>query len=161
MRTIETIVYKFDELSAAAKQKAVDNLRDINVEPGSNWWKSTYEDAANIGLKITSFDLDRNKHAKGEFMISAIDTMNKIIKEHGEGTETYSIAIGFEAAIDNIMNDEEKQDIQELEDEFLMNLQDNYADMLQQDSDYLQTDESITETIQANDYEFTEDGKLI
>jgi len=57
MRTIETTVYKFDELSDEAKQQSIENLYDLNVD--YEWWDCTYEDAENIGLKISEFDLDR------------------------------------------------------------------------------------------------------
>lgn len=42
MRTIETTVYTFDELSDSAKQKALDADRDRDVD--HNWWEFTYED---------------------------------------------------------------------------------------------------------------------
>ena len=40
MKTIETVVYDFDELSDEAKQKAINNLSDINVDYG--WWEFQY-----------------------------------------------------------------------------------------------------------------------
>ena len=58
MKTLTINLYQFSELSDEAKEKAISNLSDINVD--FDWWTNTYEDAARIGLKITSFDLDRN-----------------------------------------------------------------------------------------------------
>ena len=43
MKTIETIVYQFDELTPEAQQKAIERLCSINVD--FEWWDSTYEDA--------------------------------------------------------------------------------------------------------------------
>jgi len=88
MRIKETKLYHFDELSEEAKQKAIEGLSDINTD--YEWWESTYEDAENIGLKLTSFGLDR----------------------------------------------------------------------MQKDYEHLTSSEAIIETIQANEYEFTENGKL-
>jgi hypothetical protein len=66
MRT-ETVVrelFTFDELSAEAKQKAVDNNRDINTD--HEWWEHSYEMFAELadmceisGFEISGFDLDR------------------------------------------------------------------------------------------------------
>lgn len=41
MRTFETTVYTFDELSDEAKQKALDNNRDINIY--DEWYDGVYE----------------------------------------------------------------------------------------------------------------------
>ena len=60
--TTEHTVYKFDELDESTKQAAIEKLWDINVD--YEWWEFTYEDAANIGLKITEFDLDRHRSCK-------------------------------------------------------------------------------------------------
>lgn len=45
---VETKVYKFNELSANAKQSAIDSLRDLNVS--HDWWEFVEEDAKTIGL---------------------------------------------------------------------------------------------------------------
>lgn len=90
MKTIEVQVYSFNELSQEAKEVAINRFLDINVD--FDWWENTYEDAKNIGLKITSFDLDRNKHAKGEFIFDASQVAEKIISKHGEACETYNTA---------------------------------------------------------------------
>jgi len=48
--------------------------------------------------------------------------------------------------------------LQEMEDDFLNSLIEDYSIILQNESEYLQSDEAIKETILANDYEFTKDG---
>ena len=171
MRKIETTVYFFNELSEAAKQKAIENLSDINVS--HNWWEFTYDDAKEIGLKITEFELDRNRYATGEFLLSACEVAQNIFNNHGEECETYKTAQKFmeiwQPVFDDYMNEEstnfESEEseghLQELEDEFLKDLVEDYSIMLQDESEYLQSDESIIETIEANEYEFTENGKLI
>jgi len=157
MRTVRTKVYNFEELSQEAKQVAIDKNSGINVD--YDWWDFTYEDAENIGLKLKGFDLDRNKHANGEFMQSARYCAEQIKETHGENCNTYSLAEEFLAGYDNIMNEEEEQEIEEIEEEFLNKLLDEYADILQNESEYLQSEEAIIETLIANEYEFTKDGK--
>lgn len=44
MRTIETTIYEFDELSDKAKAKALDKCRDWSVDHG--WWEYLLEDRA-------------------------------------------------------------------------------------------------------------------
>lgn len=53
-REVKYTVYSFDELSDEAKQKALDNLRDINVD--DQWWDFIYEgfkeDMSNKGVDV-------------------------------------------------------------------------------------------------------------
>lgn len=168
MRTVRTKVYSFNELSNEAQQKAIANLCDINVN--FDWWQSTYDDASNIGLKITSFELDRNRNATGEFLLSACEVAQNIFNNHGENCETYKTAQKFievwQPIFDNYMDEnsenyesqELENDLQQLEDNFLNELVEDYSIILQNESEYLQSDEAIKETILANDYEFTKDG---
>lgn len=170
MKTIEIKLYKFNELSKEAQQKAIERLFDINVN--YEWWDYTFEDAANIGIKLESFNLDRNRHAKGEFLLSANEVAANIIKDHGEQCSTYKTAQKFmevwqpvfdsymDESSENYESQESEEKLQEIESDFLNSLLEDYSVILQNESEYLQSDTSIIETIQANDYDFTEDGKI-
>ncbi len=168
MRTIRTKVYLFNELDSIAQQKVIERMYDINVD--YDWWQFIYEDANNIGLKITSFDLDRNRHAKGEFTISANEVAANIFKEHGEMCKTYKTATAFmkdwQPVFNNYM-DENSEDyesadsedkLNDLEEEFLKSLLEDYSIMLEKECEYLQSEDAIKETIISNEYEFTKDG---
>ena len=171
MRTIETNVYTFDELSEDMQEKVIENLYDINVS--YDWWQSIYEDAANIGLKITSFDLDRRRHADGELNFAANEVAANIFLEHGGDCDTYKTAQAFmkewEPLFAEYMDETGEKyesaviegELQDLESEFLQSLLEDYSIMLQKEFEYLQSEEAIKETIEANEYEFTVDGKLI
>ena len=168
MRIIETKVYPFAELSDEAKQKAIENLYDINVD--HEWWDGVYEDAKNIGLKITSFELDRNRNATGEFLYAANEVAQDIFKNHGESCETFKTATKFmeqwQPLFSNYMDEnsenyENDEELMECEEQFLNDLLEDCSVMLQKGCEYLQSAEAIKETIEANEYEFTEDGKLI
>jgi hypothetical protein len=160
MKTIEIKLYKFAELSEEAKQKAIEKHYDINVS--YDWWDFTYEDAANIGLKITGFDLDRNRHATGKFTLSAAEVAANIIRDHGAECETYKTAEKFLSIQEPLMEDvEENEDaLIDCEDDFLKELLEDYSMILQKESEYLQSKEAIIETFNANDYYFTIDGKM-
>jgi len=169
MKTIEIQLYSFAELSETAKQKAIESMYDINVS--YDWWESAYEDAANIGLSITGFDIDRGSYCKGSFIQDAIYTAAKIILEHGEQCETYKTAAQFQIDRDELVNNAPKdengdfedeyeldQQLDELEDEFLKSLLEDYRIILSNEYDYLTSEEAIKETIETNEYDFTEDG---
>jgi hypothetical protein len=153
MKTIKINIYKFSELSEKAKEKAVNIFQDINVD--FEWWDGTYEDAVNIGLKITSFDLDR-RQITGELTGSGLDTANLIIANHGTENETYKTAQRYFLSLKNSESDEE---IEETEHEFLNDILEDYLIILRKEQEYLTTKEAIIETIESNEYDFTEDGK--
>lgn len=171
MRTIETTVYSFDELSEEAQQKAIDTLCSVNVD--YDWWEYTYEDAETIGLRITSFGLDRDRHAEGEFLLSACEVAQNILNGHGEQCDTFKTAKNFLSEFEPVFAsymDETSADyecsviedeLQYMEAEFLDSLLEDYSIILQHEYEHLQSNEVIIETIKANDYEFTENGKLI
>lgn len=164
MQTKTYNVYKFDELSEKAKKTAIDNLRESAAD--YEWWEYTYEDASNIGLEITSFGLDRSRHAEGQLTDAGEEVARTILKEHGNATDTYRIAMEYMQEYAKIeplylADDESFDDLyNELNEELLKDLLESYSIDLQNESEYLTSDEAITETIQANDYDFTEDGKL-
>ena len=55
-------------------------------------------------------------------------------------------------------NNEDK--LIDMENEFLKSLLEDYSIMLQNEYEYLTSEEAIIETIEANEYEFTQAGKL-
>lgn len=164
----EMLSYSFEELSEDAKKKAINNNYAINVD--YDWWESTYNDAKNIGLKITGFDLDRNRHADGEFLLAANEVAANIFKDHGESCETYKSAEKFISEWQPIFNEymnensekyesaESESELQVIEDDFLKSLLEDYSIMLQTESEYLQSDEAIEDTLISNDCQFTKDG---
>jgi len=173
MRTETTItnVYQWAELPEDVKQKAIQKLWDFNVSD-RDWWDSTYDDAENIGLKITGFDLDRASYVEGNFILSASEVAANIFRDHGEICETYKTAEKFMAEWQPIFNkylDENdplyesrecEDSLQDIEADFLQSLLEYYRIMLQHEYDYLTSEEAIIESIKANGYEFTIDGKI-
>ena len=168
-------VFKFEELTEEQKEKALSKLREINVY--HDWWDFIFQDAEEIGLKITSFDLDRNRHAKGILLNSGREVAEKIIKNHGQDCETFKTATNFLAEWDelvkkysdgvntDIVTEENEydfdQEADELEEDFLQAILEDYSVILQEECDYLQSDEAIIETIDSNKYFFDEEGNLI
>lgn len=171
MRVIETKVYTFDELSPAAQAKALDECRYFQVE--DEWWDRVYDDAAQVGITITSFGLDRDRHAKGAIP-DCYETACLIRDNHGVGCETYKTAIKFierhDAIVDSYPISAERtadQDreidyaLDELEEDFKISILEDYSIILQRECEFLSSDESVQEMIEANGYEFTEKGEMV
>ena len=174
MRIIEINAYKFEELSDEVKQKVIEKNQDINVD--YEWWEFLFEDAGNIGLKIKFFNLDRASFVKGKFILDAKEVAENILREHGESCSTVQTAkdylVTLKAETDKVLlefaNKEYPEDFLEdflhtkdIDNEFLKSLCEDYRVMLQKEYDYLTSEEAIIETINANECEFTENGKLI
>ncbi len=164
MRTeiITRNLYKFDELTEAAQEKAVERLSDLNVD--YEWWESTYEDAENIGLKISSFDLGGGREITGDFCMDAETVAENIQREHGAHCDTYKTAQEYLVALEKLRNEtpeDEDADTEEIDREFKRALLEDYLSMLDKEYEYLTSREQIIETIESMDYEFTEDGKLV
>lgn len=166
--TITRNLHKFDEWSDDAKDKAIEKLWDINVD--YDWWQWTYDDAEEIGLKITGFDLDY-RSCEGNFINTAEYTAKNIIENHGDTCETYKDAQNYlkdlEIAIAKNLKEnadcdypEDYLDTEEIDNDFLKELLEDYRIMLQKEWYYLTSREAIIETIEANEYEFDEDGNL-
>jgi hypothetical protein len=169
-RTVRTKVYKFSELSEQAKEKVIDSFYYVNVE--YDWYDSVYSDAAEIGLKITGFDID---YCEGEFTMSGSEVADKIISNHGEVCETYKTAKEFlndwsklvekysdGVKLHQVAEDKEwdfDQESDELEEEFKKSLLEDYRIILTKEYEYLTSREAIIETIACNDFEFTREGK--
>ena len=77
MKNFEVKLYNFEELTKDAQQKAISKNSDINII--FDWWEITCEEAKNIGINIKTFDLDRKRHAKGEFLLSANEVAANIL----------------------------------------------------------------------------------
>lgn len=171
MRQEQINVYKFDELDSRAQEKALAYLSELDYA----WWQFIFEDASNVGLDISEFDLYRN-YIQGRFEVSGYDTANEILKNHGDTCETYKLAVKFmedwEGLVahysDGVKTDEVTDensydfdnDADILERDFEKMLLKDYLSLLQQEYEYLTSEECIRENIEANGYEFYEDGSL-
>lgn len=168
----ETKVYPFDELSDSAKEKAIEGLVYCNVE--HDWWDLTYGDAKTIGLVIEEFDLDRNRGCGGKWTEDAEDVARLIVENHGEQCETHSDAIQYQTDLKQAkrymkLNQHfdhgfpefnETDEYAELCEKFLRTICEDYSIILQNEYEYLCSDESIIESIEANEWEFRENGEL-
>lgn len=164
---IEKTVYKFEELSEKAQQKALDKIFEFHLNYA--WWDRVYEDAENVGVKIKAFDIDRGNYIKGE--ITYPETVaNNVLKEHGKTCETYKVAESYLKARKDFIEKNQDEDgeisreaeysLEDMDKEFKREILEQYLSMLKKEYEYLTSKEAILETIEANQYEFDENGGL-
>lgn len=158
MREKTIKVYRFEELNEKAQKAVLDHFREWQVN--CNWWDFIYEDAAEIGLEIEGFDLDRGAYVKGRFSKHPLDVCYDIKKRHGKNCETYKTAMQYFPAIKAAYEANDEAALDEVADEFLKALCEDYRILLQKEYEYLTSDEAVREMIEANDYEFLENGKI-
>jgi hypothetical protein len=157
MKTKTINLYEFDELSDQAKQRAIANNCCINVDY-REWYHSVYDDAENIGLKITGFDLDRNRHCTGQAIDDVLTMAHKIKTDHGFDTPTYKLANEFIKDYAALDEDIDAGELRDFENKFLKSILEEYSVLLQREYEWLTSEEPIVDTLRANEYEFLEDG---
>ena len=176
MRIIETKVYRFKELDEQAKEKAIENNRETFVM--DSWWEFVEYDLEMFGLKLKEFDLGRRDYVKLEMYYALDKICDKIMKISGDTTEIYKTAERYGKeykliqddmeSLNDMDTDKDEHDLtilvhktQDLEEEFLKELSKEALSMLKNEYEYLTSEECIIEMFEANEYEFTEEGKLI
>ena len=147
MKTVSIVVHEYKELSDSAKEAVIDALSKDNV--AFDWWQFIFEDAREVGVRITSFNFDKNPYCYGEFIEGAKETVAKIVENHGVDCETYKIAKAFQ--VGQIVN----------VDEFLQRILENYCILLQKEYEYMTSKEAVLKIIAMNNYRFAADGTLI
>ena len=182
MREITVKAYKFDELSEAAQERALNAFRCSNVE--FNWYEDTFGTirAAGklLGLEIDDIHFDTDlycifdahyRYVRGasaavckEF--SWADDLHKVAKDLQalQKRHFYSLSCAVREARDmnryscfRFGEDYECEDLGDIIDDFA-----HWARILLRDEyEYLTSDEAVKEMIEANEYEFDEAGNLL
>ena len=163
MREITEKIYFFNELSKESKEKAIENLSDINTS--FDWWENVYNEASNIGCDIIAFDLGRSNTINFSLGEAAEDIAKWILEKHGKNDDSFHAATEFlcelsklkELGLEEGFEEEEEE---KLENELSVVLRSCYLNMLVEEYEYRISDKAIVETIVSNEYEFYENGKL-
>lgn len=170
MRTTKLNIYKFNELSQAAKDKAIEDNRDINVD--CDWWD--YDGIVNLdGIRCTPkyFDLDQGRYLQVDTHIDDeklfcnalkiperfhVHASIKFINNAGGPLQNTRIEVGFDFKIIS-------KKMQGIIDTAISvwyaainqawhDLHNDYHDRLSHDM--------VAESLIANEYEFLENGKI-
>ena len=176
MRTIEIKAFLFEELDEKTKQKVIQNNAEINVN--YDWWECTYDTLEEVGVKIEGFDLYRGE-SEIQFCLDYAEVASKIIDTFGESTPISITCKNFMKERDALVKkygegneiagysvkeelyDEFEEEEEGIIPDFAGELNADILEWLRQEFEWLTSEEAIIETIEANEYEFTEEGKLI
>ena len=165
MKTKTINLYTYDDLSESAKD--VDLVWYSSGCLDYEWWDCVYDVAKQVGLKITSFDLDRNRHACGSLQKTIYQSLSAIRANHGKDCDTFKLAEEYDAKLTALgaePQDSEAYDtwtdaIEDLTAQFEKDLLEEYSIMLQKEYEYQTSREVLEESIRANEYTFRENGK--
>lgn len=194
----ETIdIFKFSELSDDAKENAIEENRNWNVE-GFEWWDSVYDDVRHV-CSLIGFDVDdiyfsgfwsqgdgasifgSYRHAKGALkavkeyapqdtelqeIVAALQTAQKrnfyqlyatVSRSYGGGNYNHSGTMSVSVDHENrdYVADNDESDVTDA----LRQLADWTYSRLEEEYEYLTSDEIVKESLIANDCEFTIDGE--
>jgi hypothetical protein len=158
METRTYNVYEFDELSKEQQQKVLDKYYDINVD--HDWWEFVYSDAEDIGLKILAFDIGSRWEIDTQTLQKPKDIAFNILESHGKHCDTYKVAKYFLVNRHNLKKYRRQDGLKECEMTFEGDLKQEYLRMLERDYNYLTSEEAVKETLIANEYMFTETGRI-
>ena len=182
MRKMTVTVYSFAELSDDAKERALNEFRDINVE--FNWWECSFDTIRTagklLGLEIREIQFDTDSYCMFDAHYRyARGAVKAVRDEFPHATDLHKVAKDLQAlqkrhfyslscAITEgrSMNqyscfrfgeDYECEDLGDIIDDFA-----HWARILLRDEyEYLTSDEAVKEMIEANEYEFDEAGNLL
>lgn len=194
-RQICKTVYKFEELSDAAKKKAIEHWNEHGLD--YEWWDAVYEDAKEIGklMGITITDIyfsgfssqgdgacfeGSYEYAKGsikavkdyapkdENLHSIVRDLQNIqrrsfyglsasVKQSGHYSHEYCTDISVYDNRDNAPYEVDSQTEEALADTLRDFMRWIYR-QLEKEYDWLTSDEQVSETLVANEYEFDEHG---
>jgi len=163
MKTIEIKVYRFEELDEQTKEKVIENYRYINVD-NTFWYDCIKEEFDELGLEIKEFNLDRGNYAK-IYINNLEETSKSILHEFGDSVAIKQTAKNYIDEYEKIQaNFKEDEDIEReleiLDDQYEKEYSEDILSYLRSSYDWETSDEAITETIEANDYDFTIEGKI-
>jgi len=186
MRTEQIEIYKFEDLSEEAREKAISDLRESEFYLDYEWFDYLYEDFKEelkdkgISCNTFYFDLygnefnidkpyieDNNKFLKNAIGSKYLIMFNLENKEF-EVSLSENCYTDFEVLEneDKELTEEEYKANTELEikineeaDEYLSNLKRDFLKRLNNDYEYLQSDEAIREHIEANEFEYLKNGE--
>lgn len=170
MKTIEINVYSFNELSDDAKQNAIEQYRENHY---GFFWSDDYFDSAKkcldvFNAKLIDYSIDWSNFSGCHWKIDVddVDDVYEYLdsnyykqyingKKHPSG---FCADDDFFSAMKELIDNQCKFEgtLKELLDECLHELFWSAC----QDYSHQISDEGITETIQCNEYQFTEDGNL-
>ena len=182
MREMSVMVYSFDELSEDAQERAINDLRHVDVD--GDWYEYSYDTIRTagklLGLEIGDIHFDTDLYcifdAQYQYVRGAVKAVHA---EFPQDTKLYGIANDLQAlqrrhfySLSCAVKEGRSMNYyrcfrfgEYYECDALGDILDDFTHwariLLRDEYEYLTSDEAVKEMIEANEYEFTEDGKLV
>jgi hypothetical protein len=179
MAIVEIEIHKFEKLPDEAKEKAIERYWNINVD--HEWWDfcGLLCDVDILTSKIISFDLENDQHLQVSIDVKDESKFLKLLgipsyyrnriewdyfnNRRNLGTPNTRLEIKLldtqlEYEVDNYT--EKQLEMVETAEQLFDNLISEGFKTLQKEFDHLTGETAIEETLIANEYDFTLDGKI-
>lgn len=177
MREETVKVFQFDELSEDAKEKARDWYRNGGLD--YEWWDMDFEDfreeLLEIGVETDTFWFALPPD-RADYLVAnkpSIVDPRKLLKASGVDLRTKAARdiLNYEADLSIGLNQygsgshqshyvsADNEEIADKVEEFFTDKLHEFKVRLENQQDYLYSDESVDENIRINEYEFTENGR--
>lgn len=158
MRTITTTLYLFDELpTEKAKEKARDWWRSLEAQDPA--WREEHNDSVDAALKfIEGFSDDHcTDYATDEEAVAAVLKAAEDLKKNTDGCP-WTGYCGDATAIDEIIKAcDDGRSVRAVRHRFVLAMEHEWD----KEFEYSMEAEHVDDTIRANEYEFTEQGKHV
>lgn len=179
METIQITVYQFDELEPEAQNKVLGQFSDINVD--HDWWEFLYEEfkaeLKQVGLTCERFffDIDRGSFiAPHKLSVDSKELLVKFseVRTPGRLTDEFDpefITAGRNNVVVKVSQyghtgytriDKKLDEICESLTSKVYALFEDFLSRLRNEYDGLTSEEAIKETIKANEFKFTAEGRI-
>ena len=160
MRTIETTIYKFSELSESAKERARNWLRSCQ-DAGGDWSAESLESikafCAAYGVKLADWSI--GPWAPIEYRTNADNSTFRGLKLSSIDRDAMPTGYCLDCTLYYTFHDEFKR-TGDAKGAFSAALDAAFQEW-RDDCEFQLSDEAIDESIEANCYEFTEEGEIV
>lgn len=158
MRTIETTIYTFDELSDKAKERAIEKQRYYVEYP----WTKDCIDSLNafcdeFSVRVTDYTL--SDCYRSSISTDATTRHFRGVKLSSFDREAMPTGFCFDCDLRYTFHDEFKR-TGDAHHAFEIAIE-AFLSSVRKDIEWHSSDEALTEFMQINDYEFTEEGEIV
>lgn len=151
-------LYTFEELSDKAKETAINDHRDINTD--YDWYEPTLDMfSSQFGIVVKSFDLYR-REIELDFKYDLVDSCQNFVYEFNNNSIAEIAKEYLNSVNAQLSLDEPDEDmLEDMEALFIKDLEQEILSWLDNEYEYLSSEDAIAEMIIENEFEFTERGK--
>jgi len=174
MKTIKINLFKFNELNEEAKQVAIENYKNTVTEYcfADEAIKSLEKFAEHFNSKLKNWSIDFFNYSPSFATFSEVEEieeneLKELIMQMGEFNPETLRGLG-DCKFTGVCFDEEAADGarkaffngERNVNEILQAGFDSWINSVNKDAEYQISDEAVSETLKANEYDFTEDGEI-